>query len=274
MKLAFPLILCLASLVLAGGPPYDFLGSFVQNNKRIPNRCVSKGETFKCVGYEGYDGVIANVNTSRLYLFSQDGDVEIYREDLCQEFYVQDDNDNEIIMCTEGESLYEARCNTSHQTVEIQEYDELGILKNKRIYEDADPAFCRNAFHFQYGNKGVTRYSHIFANNPPEPERSIGLVVEKGNRDSASIMKVVHKHTPELQRIYKKYQRRKAKFGGEVVLRMTIAPNGEVIKLSMISSTTGNDSFDDEVKIAVYRWLFGRARVSNTTVTLPITFGE
>lgn len=274
MKFAFPLILCLASLVLAGGPPYDFLGSFVQNNKRIPNRCVSKGETFKCVGYEDLDGVIVNVNTNRIYTFGQERDVEIYSEDNCQEFYVQDDDDNEIIKCTEGESVFEARCNSRRQTVEVMEYDEMGILKDKKTYKDADPAYCRNAFHFQYGNHGESRYSHIYAPKPPEPERPIGLVVEKGTRDSASIMKVVHKHTPELQRIYKKYLKRKPKFGGEVVIRMTIAPNGEVIKLSMVSSTTGSDMFDDDVKIAVYRWFFGRARVTNTTVTLPITFGE
>jgi len=294
MKRALTLILSLATLVLAGGasqgagstsqgvgessqangPTREWLSAFVKEHKRAPNRCVAKGETFKCVGYEAFEGVIVNVTTGRIYMISQDHDVEVYREDSCQEFYVEIDNGEETIKCTEGESLFEAHCDTRRQIVEVQEYDELGIPLAKKVNRDADPAYCRNAFHFQYGNKSEARYSHIYGQTPPAPERPMGLVIEKGNRDSTSIMKVVHKHTSELQHIYKKYQRRKAKFGGEVVLRMTISPNGEIIKLSMISSTTGNDSFDDEVKLAVYRWLFGRARVTNTTVTLPITFGD
>ena len=53
-----------------------------------------------------------------------------------------------------------------------------------------------------------------------------------------------------------------------------IAPDGEIVSISVASSTTGFSEFDCEIKDAVNRWKFGKVRSGNTTVTIPFTFSE
>jgi TonB family protein len=57
-------------------------------------------------------------------------------------------------------------------------------------------------------------------------------------------------------------------------LKFTIAPGGEIISISTVSSTTGFSEFDTEVKNAVSRWTFSKVKSGNTTVTIPFTFSE
>jgi TonB family protein len=57
-------------------------------------------------------------------------------------------------------------------------------------------------------------------------------------------------------------------------LKFTIAPSGEIISISIASSTTGYSEFDREIKNAVSRWTFNKVRSGNTTVTVPFTFSE
>ena len=63
-------------------------------------------------------------------------------------------------------------------------------------------------------------------------------------------------------------------FQGKVTLKFTIAPGGEVISISIASSTTGYGEFDGEIKNAVSRWKFSKVKSGNTTVTIPFTFSE
>lgn len=59
-----------------------------------------------------------------------------------------------------------------------------------------------------------------------------------------------------------------------MTLKITIAPDGEVSKISVASSTTGYKDFDDEIKDAVRCWKFSKVKSGNTTVTIPFTFSE
>ncbi|MBP5246850.1 MAG: TonB family protein, partial [Fibrobacter sp.] len=59
-----------------------------------------------------------------------------------------------------------------------------------------------------------------------------------------------------------------------VTLRFTIAPGGDVITISIASSSTGFGEFDNAVKNAVKRWTFSKVKSGNTTVTIPFTFSE
>lgn len=95
-----------------------------------------------------------------------------------------------------------------------------------------------------------------------------------GTRATADIMKTVRQRTPGLRHIYNKYTKKKPGFQGKVALRFTIAPGGEVISISIASSTTGYSEFDGEIKNAVSRWKFGKVKSGNTTVTIPFTFSE
>ena len=102
-------------------------------------------------------------------------------------------------------------------------------------------------------------------------ERDLDIV---GSRSAADIMKVVRQRTPGLRHIYNKFLKKKPGFQGKVTLKFTIAPGGEIISISIASSTTGYGEFDGEVKNAVSRWKFSKVKSGNTTVTIPFTFSE
>jgi TonB family protein len=104
--------------------------------------------------------------------------------------------------------------------------------------------------------------------------RDIDMGAGGGSRSAADIMKVVRQRTPGLRHIYNKFLKKKPGFQGKVTLKFTIAPGGEIISISIASSTTGYGEFDGEVKNAVSRWKFSKVKSGNTTVTIPFTFSE
>ncbi|MBQ3777928.1 MAG: TonB family protein, partial [Fibrobacter sp.] len=104
--------------------------------------------------------------------------------------------------------------------------------------------------------------------------RDIDMGAGGGSRSAADIMKVVRQRTPGLRHIYNKCLKKKPGFQGKVTLKFTIAPGGEIISISTVSSTTGFPEFDSEVKNAVSRWTFSKVKSGNTTVTIPFTFTE
>ena len=105
-------------------------------------------------------------------------------------------------------------------------------------------------------------------------ERDIDMGAGGGSRSAADSMKVVRQRTPGLRHIYNKFLKKKPGFQGKVTLKFTIAPGGEIISISIASSTTGYGEFDGEVKNAVSRWKFSKVKSGNTTVTIPFTFSE
>ena len=94
------------------------------------------------------------------------------------------------------------------------------------------------------------------------------------SRSAADIMKVVRQRTPGLRHIYNKHLKKKPGFQGKVTLKFTIAPGGEIISISLVSSTTDYSEFDNEIKKSVGRWTFSKVKSGNTTVTIPFTFTE
>ncbi len=105
-------------------------------------------------------------------------------------------------------------------------------------------------------------------------ERDIDMGAGGGSRSAADIMKVVRQRTPGLRHIYNKHLKKNPGFAGKVTLKFTIAPGGDVISISISSSTTGVSAFDNEIKNAVGRWTFSKIKSGNTTVTIPFTFSE
>lgn len=104
--------------------------------------------------------------------------------------------------------------------------------------------------------------------------RDLDMGAGGGSRPAADIMKVVRQRTPGLRHIYNEYLKKKPGFEGKVVLKFTIAPRGEIISISIASSTTGYGTFDAAIKNAVGNWTFGKVKEGNTTVTIPFTFSE
>ena len=98
--------------------------------------------------------------------------------------------------------------------------------------------------------------------------------VVSSSRSAEDIVKVVRQRTPGLRHIYNKFLKQKSGFQGSVTLKFTIAPGGEVVSISIVSSMTGYDKFDDEIKTAVSRWKFGKVKSGSTTVVIPFTFSQ
>lgn len=93
-------------------------------------------------------------------------------------------------------------------------------------------------------------------------------------RNKADVLKVFRQRRPGIRHIYNKYLKKKPGFAGVVKMKFTIAPNGEIVSISMASSTTGFDEFDSEIKNNVSRWRFTQVESGSTTVTIPFIFSE
>ena len=98
--------------------------------------------------------------------------------------------------------------------------------------------------------------------------------VAGNSRSPADIAKIIRQRAPGLRHIYNKFLKKKPGFLGKVTLRLMIAPDGKIVSISVVSSTTGFSEFDCEIKDAVSRWKFGKVRFGNASVTIPFTFSE
>ena len=324
MKCLIPSIFCLISLVFASEPIYYELDDFVKSTGGVPNQCVSKGVTYKCIGYEDLDGVIFNTKSMRQYIYNRERLSEWYAERQCSAFYVEEDSDgNEIILCGDVILMKQIICMPGRSLAIISEYDELGILVDEKNVKDANGSMCRNSFHEQFGNDKVKPYDGRKLPKTKIRKTSDGLMEGKnslsdsrhatddgydglgvllggggggiatrakgniktpsardidmgsgGSRSVADIMKVVRQRTPGLRHIYNKYLKKQPGFSGKVTLRFTIASGGDIISISVASSSTGFAEFDNAVKNTVKRWTFSKVKSGNTTVTIPFTFSE
>jgi TonB family protein len=96
-----------------------------------------------------------------------------------------------------------------------------------------------------------------------------------GQRSTESIISVIRQHTPGLRHTFEKYLKMQPGFRGKVTMRLTIAPSGNVIEAAIVSSTTGNDAFDQEIREKVKTWRFEPIKgKGNDGVTVPFNFSE
>jgi TonB family protein len=87
-------------------------------------------------------------------------------------------------------------------------------------------------------------------------------------------MAVVNARMPELKNRYNNSLNLKPGFNGKVTLKFTIAPSGEIVSISIVSSTTGYAKFDNDVKNMVATWKWKVIESGNTTATIPFNFTE
>ena len=95
------------------------------------------------------------------------------------------------------------------------------------------------------------------------------------NQDMVSrVERVFRQKSPGLKHIYRKFIKKKSAttFQGKIVLKLTIAADGRVKESSIEKSTTGVDSFDEEIRNSVSRWTFSKVKSGTTVVYVPIRF--
>ncbi len=94
------------------------------------------------------------------------------------------------------------------------------------------------------------------------------------NRSASDIIKIARRRAPGLRHVYNKNLKKIPGLQGEIALKFTIAPEGKITDVSIVSSTTQNSKFDAEIQQLVGSWVFFRVKSGETTVTIPFTFFE
>ena len=95
----------------------------------------------------------------------------------------------------------------------------------------------------------------------------------RGSRSAKDVLEIMHQREPGLRHVYNKFLKKKPGFEGRVVLRLEIAPSGEVVRTAVAYSSTGYEEFDNAVSDYVGGIPFGEVESGSTKVTIPLTFG-
>ena len=94
----------------------------------------------------------------------------------------------------------------------------------------------------------------------------------RGSRSAEDVAEIMRQRSPGLEHIYNKFLKKKPGFKGRVVLRLEIAPSGEVVRTAVAYSSTGYEEFDNAIRDAVGQMTFGTMESGSTKVVVPLTF--
>jgi protein TonB len=93
-----------------------------------------------------------------------------------------------------------------------------------------------------------------------------------GRRSADEIERVFQKNKGGIFNIYNRALRKNPSLEGKVVVELTIAPGGEVIRVNLISSELGDAALERKLVLKIKRFKFSKANVAEITVTYPIYF--
>ena len=94
----------------------------------------------------------------------------------------------------------------------------------------------------------------------------------RGSRSAEDVAEIMRQRSPGLRHVYNKFLKKKPGFEGRVVLRLEIAPSGEVLHTAVAYSSTGYKEFDNAVRDYVGQMTFGEVESGNAKVVVPLTF--
>jgi TonB family protein len=100
----------------------------------------------------------------------------------------------------------------------------------------------------------------------------VNMEYSSGSRSKREIMFVFNARKPGLRNTYNRYLAQND-FNGKVTFKFTIAPNGNVTNIFIVSSTTGYPEFDNDIKelISTWKWKSIKEDV-NHIVTITLNF--
>ena len=91
-------------------------------------------------------------------------------------------------------------------------------------------------------------------------------------RDQNEIELVFQKHKGAINRIYQRALRKDPTLQGKLVLELTIAPNGTVTRVRILSSELNDPGLEKRILAKVKRFRFKARKVETVTVRYPIDF--
>jgi TonB family protein len=96
-----------------------------------------------------------------------------------------------------------------------------------------------------------------------------------GPRPSRKVMQSIGALSVRFRRIYNKYSKLNSDFDRvKLVIKITIAENGKVTSVDIVSSTTEATEFHEDIKNEIYTWKLEPIEGGNTTVTTHFIFRE
>jgi TonB family protein len=104
--------------------------------------------------------------------------------------------------------------------------------------------------------------------------RDIDMGSGDGFRSKQEVMQVVNARMPGLRNIYNQHLKLKPGFSGKITLKFTIAASGDIMNITIVSSTTGYSDFDNAIKNMVATWKWKQITSGNTTPTIPFNFDD
>jgi TonB family protein len=89
-----------------------------------------------------------------------------------------------------------------------------------------------------------------------KPAEISGDAAGQPDRSQSSIAAVINREKSRLVRVYETWLKRDPALGGQLKIKFTILPSGEVSDVSVVKSTTNNSGFDETIVRYVKRWIF------------------
>jgi len=105
----------------------------------------------------------------------------------------------------------------------------------------------------------------------PKPS-DITLSGDSGVRSPESIVRVIRQHVGGFRYAQERFLKSDSSLSGKLALQFTISPAGDVVAVSIVSSTTRNESFDDDIKLRIRRMKFDQIETGLCKVLYPIEF--
>ncbi len=94
-----------------------------------------------------------------------------------------------------------------------------------------------------------------------------------GGRSRQSMMRYINARAPGLRYIYNKRLKTNPDLAGRLVLRFTVAPDGKIVRIAVVKSTTGAPDMDEEImRKAEKSFVFEAGGKSDATLTVPFEF--
>jgi len=103
-------------------------------------------------------------------------------------------------------------------------------------------------------------------------QKSQGTSRSASKRSADEIERVFQKNKDKIFNIYNRALRKNPSLAGQVVVELTIAPDGNVVRVDILSSELGDEALERKLVLKIKRFKFSKANVAEIIVTYPIEF--
>ena len=124
------------------------------------------------------------------------------------------------------------------------------------------------------GNKSGTNASGPRSRiSPPKPS-DLQLEGDTLVRSKESILRVIRQHMGGFRYSHEKALRKDPKVGGELSLKFTIAPSGDITQIDVAKTKTNGPALDDEILGKAKRMRFDQVEEGNVTATYSMVLDK